>query len=182
MSVINKQAEQTIFYLSVVFIAGILYFYFMKKQLRVPAKCGIYSIGSIKSDYNIYIGSSINLRLRAYGHFSKLKCGRHGNSNLQQFYNIYGNKNIEFKVLKLCDENELVYFEQEFIKLLRPNFNIHFIAGRKFNVSHLNDKINPKNIALKDMDSHERTSLLSEYYIKKIKSTLDEFDEIFNDY
>lgn len=37
-----------------------------------------------------YVGSSIDLHMRRIQHFSKLRCGKHINSHLQNAYNKYG--------------------------------------------------------------------------------------------
>lgn len=72
--------------------------------------CGIYIIYS-ELDSRVYIGSSKNIKRRIQRHLSKLKLGKHSNRYLQRFSNKYGIINIKWKLLDICNEDELLELE-----------------------------------------------------------------------
>ena len=85
--------------------------------------CGIYKIlNIITRDY--YLGSSIDLCMRWREHCWKLRKNMHRNSHLQSAWNKYGEQAFEFSILLLCDVAHKLYFEQGFIDLFKPAYNI----------------------------------------------------------
>lgn len=84
---------------------------------------GIYRIMSIIDNSKLYVGSTINLHLRKYQHFSDLKYNRHGARYMQNHYNKHGVNSLDFDILELCSEDRLVEREQFWIDLLNPCFN-----------------------------------------------------------
>lgn len=79
-------------------------------------KCisGIYEIKNITNN-KIYIGSSNNVYKRKREHFSSLKNGTHCNEHLQRAYNLYGKNNFKFKIVEICEENDLLKIEQAYL-------------------------------------------------------------------
>lgn len=67
---------------------------------------GIYAIKN-KLNNKIYIGQSINIENRWYGHKTSLRHNKHGNKHLQNSWNKYGEDNFDFIVLEECLEDEL---------------------------------------------------------------------------
>ena len=67
---------------------------------------GIYMIKN-KVNNKCYIGQSINIINRWYGHKNSLRHNTHGNKHLQNAWNKYGEDNFEFIVLEECKEDEL---------------------------------------------------------------------------
>ena len=93
------------------------------------AKIGIYKIQNTKND-KFYIGSSSNVSKRWAGHRYQLRTETHTNPHLQNSWNKYGESCFIFKILLLCQEFDLLYYEQHYIDLLVPDYNISKIAGR----------------------------------------------------
>lgn len=79
-------------------------------------KCisGIYEIKNIANN-KIYIGSSNNVYKRKREHFSSLRNGTHCNEHLQRAYNLYGKNNFKFKIVEICEENDLLKIEQAYL-------------------------------------------------------------------
>ena len=90
---------------------------------------GIYKIQNTKNG-KFYIGSSNNVKRRWYGHRYQLRTETHTNPHLQNSWNKYGESCFIFKILLLCQEFDLLYYEQHYIDLLVPDYNISKIAGR----------------------------------------------------
>ena len=65
---------------------------------------GIYSI---KGKSKVYIGQSVNVNNRFYQHLSLLRRGNHFNSHLQNFYNKYGEGELNFQVIEYCHCSDL---------------------------------------------------------------------------
>jgi group I intron endonuclease len=94
---------------------------------------GIYIILSATNS-NGYIGSTINLKSRKYDHFKNLRKGKHGNSHLQNHYNLYDKDDLWYGVLEIVkkylnEDQELFRIrlfarEQYWVDLLNPEFNI----------------------------------------------------------
>ena len=96
---------------------------------------GIYKIESKVHPDRIYIGSAVNFRHRKNIHFRTLKKNIHKNPKLQAHYNKYGEGDLSFSVIAICDkkelipENKIIWIEQFFIDAYKPWFNIAKIAG-----------------------------------------------------
>lgn len=72
-----------------------------------------------------YIGSAVNISRRWRQHRSDLKLQKHDNSYLQRVYNKYGKNCFTFDILCYCSINNLIYFEQKCIDLLKPEYNLN---------------------------------------------------------
>jgi group I intron endonuclease len=73
---------------------------------------------------HLYIGQSVNLAQRKRQHFSNIHLNNHCNSHLQNAVNLYGIDKFSFKTLFLCESSELTYYEQKFVDILNPIYNI----------------------------------------------------------
>ena len=82
-------------------------------------ECGIYQIRNIINN-KIYIGSTKNFPNRWRNHKSDLNRNKHGNKYLQNAWNKYGNESFVFEKLLICDEKDLIMFEQKFIDYFKP--------------------------------------------------------------
>lgn len=91
-------------------------------------KSGIYIIRSLV-DTRTYIGSAARFKTRFFNHKGTLQKGTHCNAKLQNFYNKYGKKSLEFSVLEICQKEFLIKREQYYIDLYKPEFNIAPKAG-----------------------------------------------------
>ena len=89
-------------------------------------RCGIYSITSTSG--KTYIGSSKNIVKRWWEHKNLLGKGAHPNPVLQKAWVKYAG-NLQFRQLIVCQESDLLFYEQLFIDNLKPAYNIAQIAG-----------------------------------------------------
>ena len=76
---------------------------------------GIYMIEN-RINGKLYIGQTNNLSRRHKRHFSDLRANIHPNPHLQHSFNKYGEENFNFKIILCCEEDDLTYFEDFFIK------------------------------------------------------------------
>lgn len=95
-------------------------------------KSGVYIITNLINK-KIYVGSSINIKLRWANHKSDLRRGTHRNKHLQRAWNKYGEENFNFKILEECDIEGLTReeaiskvqnLEQKYLDSLNP-YNIN---------------------------------------------------------
>lgn len=86
---------------------------------NITSLAGIYIIKCIKNNL-VYVGSSKNIKQRAYQHVNSLKNNMHGNTSLQSDYNLYGGDNFKFEVIKQnVNFNDLVFEESNYLSELR---------------------------------------------------------------
>ena len=76
---------------------------------------GIYSITNIANG-KIYIGQSIDLYNRNYGHTTVLKRNKEHNPHLQNAWNKYGEASFVYKPILFCEKEELERYERGLIK------------------------------------------------------------------
>jgi len=91
----------------------------------------IYKITN-KINNKIYIGSSNNFRNRWKNHTNSLNRNVHENDHLQKAWNKYGKDNFEFNIILLCEEFELLKYEQWYLdNVIRfgIDYNIAKFAG-----------------------------------------------------
>jgi len=81
----------------------------------------IYSITSPSGKR--YIGSTHSFNGRKKSHIYALKKGKHHSRPLQRAWDKYCG-NLEFKPLLVCKESDLFFYEQLFIDLLKPEYNV----------------------------------------------------------
>jgi len=86
-------------------------------------KAGVYIITCLVNR-NVYVGSSKNYKTRLSNHFSRLRAGVHANPKLQASFDKYGAERFNSCVLLICKPENLLWFEQRAINVLRPSFNI----------------------------------------------------------
>jgi len=91
---------------------------------------GIYRIRNISNNHS-YIGQSYDLNKRKTSHFSTLKKNIHFNAYLQNAFNKYGENNFVFEILLICEKEKeiLTYYEQWYIDILHPEYNIRPICA-----------------------------------------------------
>lgn len=84
---------------------------------------GIYIIKNIITQ-DMYVGSSCNLNKRKNAHLNSLLKNKHHSIVLQRAFNKYGMSNFIFEVIFNCNKNDCIEFENIFIQLLTPKYNI----------------------------------------------------------
>lgn len=87
---------------------------------------GIYKIAN-KITGDFYIGSAVNLNKRFISHKSRMRTHKHGNKYLQNVYDKYGLKNLEFIIIEKVSNN-LIKREQHYIDTLNPKYNLRRTA------------------------------------------------------
>lgn len=97
---------------------------------------GIYSITAPSGKR--YIGSSINVARRWREHLRRLRLGTHRNPALQASFNKYGESQLTFALLELCDSSELIRREQVYIDACdwAGLYNLAPTAGNNLGVKH----------------------------------------------
>lgn len=95
----------------------------LEKKIMYKKRSGIYKIQNIING-NFYIGQSVNLGRRRTNHFYELRHSKHGNEHLQRAFNKYGEENFIFEIILYCEPDELTYYEQSLVDLLKPEYNI----------------------------------------------------------
>lgn len=106
----------------------------MKRLPRSPKgehpmdKSGIYLIRHIASG-RIYLGSSLNMRVRRSQHIKDLNERKHSSPKLQNAWNKYGADAFEFEIVEECSGDDLFTREQALIDELAPFYNVLSFAG-----------------------------------------------------
>ena len=84
---------------------------------------GVYQIINTIND-KCYIGSSCNINKRWSAHKGMLRAGNHDNPHLQRAWDKYGEDNFEFEIVCSCPKDQTLEFEQEFLDVRQPEYNI----------------------------------------------------------
>ena len=89
---------------------------------------GVYQIVNKINDKR-YIGSSINLNRRRSNHFSNLRKDKSVHPHLQAAWNLYGEDAFEFGHILICEEFELLRYEQALLDKWKPEYNSNPVVG-----------------------------------------------------
>lgn len=83
----------------------------MSDLFNIPDKdqCGAYTITNRRTGKK-YIGSSTQLKKRAEVHKREITRGKHNNRSIQQ--DILKNDDFDFKILKVIDESDYLYYDE----------------------------------------------------------------------
>lgn len=93
------------------------------KETYMNQDCGIYMLKNIITG-DFYIGQSIHMAHRKGCHLYELRSHRHANKHLQRAFNKYGEENFVFEVLQCCEESRLTEYEQAFVNIWKPRYNM----------------------------------------------------------
>jgi len=107
---------------------------------------GIYEIINKRNGHR-YIGSAKNLIKRWVTHKWALNRNKHHSIYFQNAWNKYGRDAFEFNVLITCPTDLLIYYEQQFINQIIPEYNIAQIAGSSLGVKATNETKYKQSIA-----------------------------------
>lgn len=107
---------------------------------RNADKAGIYKLIEVTTQ-KVYIGSTGTLNYRRRGHFSLLRCNKHRNPYLQNYFNKYGESNFKWEVLEYLPRDSKILAEREeyWIACFRANehdygFNIRNVCESNLGV------------------------------------------------
>src|SRR5574343_274554 len=81
-----------------------------------------------------YVGSAKCFYTRKGKHFSALRLGQHHARHLQAAFQKYGIEAFSFDVLLVCAQEDLLFYEQRAIDVLRPEYNSSPTAGNTLGV------------------------------------------------
>lgn len=77
-----------------------------------------------------YIGSAaVSFKKRWRRHINDLDKKIHCNIPLQRAWNKYKKENFSFEIIKICNADDCIKYEQEYIDKLKPEYNLCKIAG-----------------------------------------------------
>jgi group I intron endonuclease len=85
--------------------------------------CGIYAIENILNG-DCYFGHSVDIYGRWYGHLEGINNNTHDNIHLMRAFHKYGYDAFVFRIVLLCEEFELVYYEQACVDYLNSSYNM----------------------------------------------------------
>lgn len=94
---------------------------------------GIYEIVNTVNGKR-YVGSSINLQSRWAEHKRCIRKRIHCNISIQRAFDKYGEAAFQFKKLIVCSKENLIFYEQQAIDALQPEYNIAKFAGNTLGV------------------------------------------------
>lgn len=103
--------------------------YFSQKQ-----KGGVVYKITNKIDGKFYIGSTNNLMKRYYTHIYDIRSDRKTCVKLIRAVNKYGEKNFKFEIICECSTKEVLKFEQKYLNILKPHYNVAIIAGSNLGI------------------------------------------------
>lgn len=92
--------------------------------MNTKGPSGIYQIVRLSSA-DQYIGSARDLGKRKKEHLLALKYGKHHSRYLQRAWNKYGEASFAFRIISICAEEDLFFYEQRFLDALRPTYNVN---------------------------------------------------------
>lgn len=110
----------------------------------LPRTCGVYRILCTVNN-KIYIGSSVNMRVRQNTHINDLKKGVHRNKHLQNAWNKYGQGAFTFEVIEECVRGEQLAREQYYLDTIQPyKQTVGFNIGQKAEAAMLGQTLSPE--------------------------------------
>lgn len=119
---------------------------------------GIYQIRNLVNG-KVYVGSAKKFKVRWSRHVSGLNLNKHHSKHLQSAWNKYGADNFVFEPLITCAPSMLIWYEQQFLDQMRPEYNMSPSAGntlgvpcseakkRQISKAHTGKKLTPEHRA-----------------------------------
>lgn len=128
-------------------------------------KSCIYAIINKKNN-KLYIGSTVDYKIRLKVHINKLIKNEHHSILLQRAFNKYGIKMFKFKILEFVENDKLLEKEQYYLDFYesynkRKGYNICNIAGRRVLIS-LNDA---KEIKMLLIENYNKFNNIMDLYM-----------------
>lgn len=108
------------------------------KTEHIPKSGGVYAIVN-EDSHDMYIGSTQNMRKRAYGHISSLRKNFHKSKKLQNDWNELEGESFTFEVLHEMPEYSHSIarkYEGDLIQNMAPKYNTY--QNRSFNFAEDN--------------------------------------------
>jgi len=89
---------------------------------------GIYQIRNTVNG-KVYVGSAVLLKRRWSCHRHELRKGGHHSKHLQLAWRKHGKENFVFEPLITCAKSMLLWYEQQFMDQMKPEYNMSPTAG-----------------------------------------------------
>ena len=106
---------------------------------RMASKiCGVYKITNTVNG-KIYVGSSKDIKNRWYQHKKKLNEGKHGNTHLQNAWDLYGRDSFVFEIIEECLPESQFEREQHYLNALNPFDDNGYNIVRKISKEYMSD-------------------------------------------
>jgi len=86
--------------------------------------CGIYIIQNTINNM-VYVGKSVNIAKRFRAHKRLLNLGTHHNAHLQKSWNKYSETAFDFKIIDVCDRDDLSDLEIYYIDMYSKNSGVY---------------------------------------------------------
>lgn len=99
---------------------------------------GIYQITNLRNGKS-YVGSAARFNSRWRLHKTQLAEGKHHSVVMQRAWDKYGEAAFEFKRLLVCAKEDLLWYEQRAIDVLKPAYNICKVAGSVLGYRHTDE-------------------------------------------
>ena len=136
----------------------------------------------------MYVGSGDPLYLRISDYYQSWYLKSRNNLYIVRSLNKYSMKNFNLHILEYSDSENLIICEQKWIDILKPEYNINFIAGSNKGYTHSLESIVKMRISatgrkhaneVKDLMSKNRRGRNNPFYNKKHSiETLDKLRNI----
>jgi group I intron endonuclease len=127
-----------LFFLTIELLMGNLHLAEIQKITKeeLKGKSGIYGF-LCKTTNKLYVGSSIELSSRYYEHINSTR----SNVLLQNAINKYKLQDFILIVFEYCEPKDLINKEQNYLDILKPQYNILQIAGSSLGYKHTKESL-----------------------------------------
>lgn len=105
----------------------------------METQSGVYEILNTANGKR-YIGSAIKFQRRFNEHRRRLRANSHHSPKLQCAWNKYGEEAFKFIPILTCQKSMLLFYEQQLLDKVKPEYNIAIIAGAPTRGRRLSDE------------------------------------------
>ena len=132
---------------------------------------GIYEIVNTVNGKR-YVGSSVDIKKRWQAHLLGLRKGRHHAQHLQRSFNKYGEDKFILVLIRLCERNELIAYEQEELDSgydYNSSPTAQSTLGLKFG-DEARERVRQERFARRDADPEGYSKIMSDLSIGKVRT------------
>jgi group I intron endonuclease len=153
---------------------------YTKRYMENFNACGIYKItNTINNHY--YIGSSHDIKTRIRKHFELLKRNCHHSIHFQNAYNKYGRDIFTFEILEICNKDNILIIEQQYLNKIDNWKNVYNISritsGNDYDIStHPNQKEIRLKISNGNRGKHTKPFYINNVRYEKLQDAANEFN------
>jgi len=114
--------------------------------MSLAKAAGVYRIRHVPTGRS-YVGQAGNIRGRWARHRHGLRAGVHHSTFLQRMWDKYGENEFAFEILLVCRVQDLDFYEQRALDVLKPEFNTAKVAGSTRGVKPSPESIEKNRLA-----------------------------------